>query len=483
MFRHSMRALLHVVLIHAAIVAPVHAQGWTFDARTIALGGAGDGNLATGLAGKQRPYKVIVVPLGVTRVLNDKDTFDPNSSSFDPILLVEDAINPLHLMFGRDVSPARAAFVNDIRNATLNRDLNAYRGFVPAAALNGEGLVDPTFGFTMRFSKPPTGGFQGIRVAAGPYIPLQSNNAFDPDLRALLASSSPVALRNTTFEITSQTRLQAGVAIAGGYRAHFPWRGDSRPRSPRDGVYVAADFDYIKGLTYADFNMAVAIDTDAAGLGHHASRLRADRIYQAVVHFREWTCHQRRRACRPQQDRSRRGRAGAREPDGLEPRGDDDLLIAQPDLGQFGLRRVSRTDTRPAANDDTCRIPVQRCLSRRWCVRARRPPTRVQWHERSRRRRVPSKTGGIAGRGQALERLLEPGRGSRLECRRKARHRRGLVHDDSEHRTPAGPRAGCVAPHHACSTGLKRSSPESPRQETAHPVLLASAVSSAPIVR
>ncbi|MGE3955239.1 MAG: hypothetical protein AB7H96_00860 [Vicinamibacterales bacterium] len=245
---------------------PAAAQGWTFDARKIALGGAGDGNLASGMAGDRRPYSVIVMPFGIFRVLENKDRFDPEASDFDPIRLAEDIASPLHYMLATEANPQRAAFVNDIRNARLSRDLNVYRGFVPAQSLTGEGLADPTVGYTFKVSKPPSGGFQGIRVGAGPYLPVRSRNEFDPDLLALLSSSTPVVARNTAFDITSQTRGALGLAVAVGYRAHFPWGGSSAFNGKRDGLYVAADYDYIKAFRLEDVDLAVRLATDSAGL-------------------------------------------------------------------------------------------------------------------------------------------------------------------------------------------------------------------------
>lgn len=256
------------IVAAAVLLIPTgaHAQGWTFDARKIALGGAGDGNLASGLVPPARPYRVVVLPFGLLRVMGDKDTFDPGSTEFDPIVLVEDISNPLHLLLNRQANPARQRFVRDIRNATLSRDLNVYRGFTPADTLNAEGLVDSTVGYTFKLAKGRRGGFQGIRLGAGPYIPVRSTNSLDPDLIGLLGSSTPVVLRNTRLDMTSQTRGQLGVAIAGGYRAHIPWSAQSAFSTARDGLFIAADYNYIKGFAFADIDLAVRLDTDANGL-------------------------------------------------------------------------------------------------------------------------------------------------------------------------------------------------------------------------
>lgn len=265
--RLTVTRLLPVIgLLFLLVPRTVGAQGWTFDARKIALGGAGDGNLASGMVAPRRPYRVVVMPFGIARILADKDAFDPGSSDFDPILLIEDVANPLHLLLDHQVNTAQQAFVNDIRNARLSRDLNAYRGFTPAASLNAEGLVDSTVGYTIRLSGKRSPGFQGIRIGGGPYIPVRSENSIDPELVGLLGSSSAVVLRNATLDLASRTRGQVGVAIAGGYRGHFPWPDGSTFSGTRDGLYVAADYEYIRGLAFADIDFAVRLDTDANGL-------------------------------------------------------------------------------------------------------------------------------------------------------------------------------------------------------------------------
>ena len=58
---------------------------------------------------------------------------------------------PIHFIIGRSSgNSGEAAFVSDIRNATLSRDLSKYKGFVPANTLLGEGLAAPNFGGTIK---------------------------------------------------------------------------------------------------------------------------------------------------------------------------------------------------------------------------------------------------------------------------------------------------------------------------------------------
>lgn len=77
--------------------------------------------------------------------------------------------------------------VSDIRNATLNRDLSKYKGFVPAHDILAEGLVSPSFGHTFKVLRGPGGGFQGVYVGAAPYISLHANGLVDQGLTNGLA--------------------------------------------------------------------------------------------------------------------------------------------------------------------------------------------------------------------------------------------------------------------------------------------------------
>src|SRR5438876_2806617 len=119
------------------------AQNWSFDARTIGMGGTGStGNLASSMIDKERRYTPIVLPFGLFQVLSDLDIYDPNSPKFDPIRALEYAASPLHFVVGRDTSTSgEALFVSDIRNETFSRDLSKYRGFAPSSNILAAGLV------------------------------------------------------------------------------------------------------------------------------------------------------------------------------------------------------------------------------------------------------------------------------------------------------------------------------------------------------
>ena len=80
---------------------------------------------------------------------------------------IEYAASPIHYIVGRDDRNAASAFVTDLSNGTLNRDLNTYRGFYPPTSVSAEGLASPNWGDTFKFSEDPNGPFQGIYVGAG----------------------------------------------------------------------------------------------------------------------------------------------------------------------------------------------------------------------------------------------------------------------------------------------------------------------------
>jgi hypothetical protein len=226
--------------------------------------GVGEGNLAADLVPPERRYTSIVVPLGLLQVLPNLDVFDPDDPNFDVLRAVDYVGNPFHYSFNRNEREGDVDFLKNIIDSGFSQDLNDYRGFAPPEHLVAGGLMAPSWGYTFKFYRGANQSFQGIYVGAGPYISLQTDLRFDPDLIAILDSPSPVAVTpNTSFFATNSTAQQAAVAITGGYRAKVPFQSAT---SMRDGVYVSFNFNYLIGLRHdaADFNLQ--IDTDSAGL-------------------------------------------------------------------------------------------------------------------------------------------------------------------------------------------------------------------------
>ena len=243
---------------------PASAQNWSFDARKIALGSAGgDQNLATQMIEEARNYRAIVLPFGLFQVIHDLDKLDPTNDKFDLIRTAEYAASPIHYTFGRDKADSGSRFVEDIRNATLNRDLNSYRGFVPANQPRSEGLASPNWGHTFKIATGPGGAFQGVYVGAGPYFSMQSDVAIDPQLITILSSSSNVYLPNAEMHLGNANVGQMAAAITGGYRGRFAL---PNAVSDRDGIYVAVNYNFLHGFQYDDVNLALRLDTDRTGL-------------------------------------------------------------------------------------------------------------------------------------------------------------------------------------------------------------------------
>jgi hypothetical protein len=268
-----MRAAVTSVLAVLMTAATASAQDWSFDARDIAMGGVGaTGNLSTKMIDEQRDYTSIVLPFGLIQVFKDLNIFDPNSSKFDPVRAIEYAASPMHYGLDRgQTNGGEALFVSDMRNATLSRDLSRYKGFVPANNLLAEGLVAPNFGGTIKLFKGARGSFQGIYVGAGPYLSVRSSSTFDSGLTGVLTNG--VNVPNALFPITNADEGQLALAITGGYRGRFGWRSGIGSGSAREGLYVAANYNYLRGFQYENDAMAITLRTAPTGLLIDASNI------------------------------------------------------------------------------------------------------------------------------------------------------------------------------------------------------------------
>jgi hypothetical protein len=252
------------------------AQGWSFDARDMALGGVGaTRNLSSKMIDEQRDYTSITLPLGLIQVLKDRDVYDPSSPKFNPILTFEYAANPVVYVIGReDRSPGEVLFVSDLRNATLSRDLSKYKGLVFDNAPLAEGLVTPNFGHTFKVKQGSGGAFQGVYVGAGPYLTLHDSALISPGLTNVFATGVNVA--NAHFPIVNDDLAQLALAVTGGYRGRFAWPAGIGGGSERDGLYAAANFNYLRGFMYEDDDLAIQLDTDGVGLVTDASHITID---------------------------------------------------------------------------------------------------------------------------------------------------------------------------------------------------------------
>src|SRR5262245_5744081 len=210
-----------------------------------------------------RNYGTVVLPFGLFQVMRDFDKLKPTSDQFDLIRTMEYAASPLHYTFGRDTTDSGSRFVEDIRSATLHRDLNYYRGFIPANLPPAEGLAAPNWGRTIKLRRGPGGAYQGVYIGAGPYFSMRSEVAIDEQLITILSSSSDLYLPDAQMPLDNTNRGQMAAAFTGGYRARFALPNAS---SDRDGIYVALNYNYLRGFLYEDVNLALHMDTDRTGL-------------------------------------------------------------------------------------------------------------------------------------------------------------------------------------------------------------------------
>ena len=239
---------------------PAYGQGYIGDARRVGMGGVGDwGNIAWELVEEESTYRSIPIPIGLFQVFSDLDVFDPDSDEFNPALIMSYAANPMHYQFSRGGSDSGQQFLLDIVNAEVNRDLTAYSGFSPRTDLSSGGVASPDWGKTFWFSDNDVGTSHGFRVAAGPYVSVDTGLSVDEDLVAAFDDPLP----NSSHAIDSRTGLQGAAALTFGYRGRF-----SLPDavSDRDGVYVGVNYRYLYGIYYTDFDIDVRFDTDDMGL-------------------------------------------------------------------------------------------------------------------------------------------------------------------------------------------------------------------------
>src|SRR5215471_5997885 len=119
---------LAAVYIGLMMMYPASAftQSFGGDARKIGMSGSIDDseNLTSDMM-KESSYRSIGMPFGLIQLYKDRNSFDPSKDTFDPVRLLEDASNPLHLSLTRDAGGG--AFIHDLVNAHFNRDLNSYK--------------------------------------------------------------------------------------------------------------------------------------------------------------------------------------------------------------------------------------------------------------------------------------------------------------------------------------------------------------------
>jgi len=257
-----MRSFIRLAAMSAVLCGAAgnaHAQSSTGDAREVALGGVDyAGRILADSAGPQSPS--FVVPLGLLQLLNDREALRVGSGRFDPSLVFEYSAVPTHWVIGREPSVPRARFIDDIRGAHLSPDLTVYRGFKPAATLQGGGRLSPAFGKTFTVRRTERITHQAF-AGAGPYLTIDTTGHFDDRLVSLLGGSSP-SLPDASLRIGNHSAGQAAAQFTGGYRAQVA----VGPASTGNHIELFADYNYLHGFRYEDADFDLRIATDDRGM-------------------------------------------------------------------------------------------------------------------------------------------------------------------------------------------------------------------------
>jgi hypothetical protein len=260
------RSFVAALVLMTAFASSAWAQNYSFDARRIALGGAGGTpNVASKLVERQRRYKSILIPIGLVKLLTDLHVFYPNREDFDLSRAVEFSTAPLHFVFGRGEDITARSFFRDILNASLNSDPNAYSGFALPVLTETEGLVSLTWGKTFMLREDQR-SFQAIYVGAGPYLAADAYFDFDAELERILSGSGNRYVPSATLGMGGGETNRLALDITGSYRARFPLFAGDDPRASRNGMYVAVNYHHLQGFRYDKFDARLQLDTDTNGL-------------------------------------------------------------------------------------------------------------------------------------------------------------------------------------------------------------------------
>jgi hypothetical protein len=255
------------VLLVTSTASSAYAQNYSFDARRIALGGAGGTpNVASALVERRRRYKSFVIPLGLVRVLKNVSVFYPNREDFDFSSAVEFATRPFHYVLGRvEDHPGFRQLFADIRDAAIDSDLNAYAGFETSRLDFVEGLIAPNWGYTFMLHEDDR-SFQGIYVGAGPYLAVRADYNVNSEFQRVLDGSGDTYVPAATLGLSGGTRQQLALDVTGAYQARFPLFVGDGESARRNGMYVVANYHYLHGFRYDEVNADLNLETDAAGM-------------------------------------------------------------------------------------------------------------------------------------------------------------------------------------------------------------------------
>lgn len=264
----KLRMSVFVLSVCVCAVNTASAQNWSFDARKVGLGSpTGGENLASKMIADESEYRTLVLPFGLIQVFRDFKQLNPTNHEFDLVRTIEYAAAPLNYTIGRDHSGTKEdKFIVDIGNGELSRNLNDYKGFIPVNQPAAGGLAAPSWGKTFRVRQGAAGAFQGVYVGAGPYVSMRAMPRIDEQLIRILSADERVYIPDTQLSAQNDVQGQFALAVAGGYRGRFAWPSGVGRGTDREGLYVAANYNYLHGFRYEDIEAGLRMDTDASGL-------------------------------------------------------------------------------------------------------------------------------------------------------------------------------------------------------------------------
>ena len=129
-----------------------------------------------------------------------------------------------------------------------------------------EGLASPSWGHTFKFRESDNGTFQGFYVGAGPYLSMQTSAADRP--RAGRPVGEPDPGIHPEHQLLPVERYGEPVGAGGDRRVPRAlrvagWWGSG---SELDGLYIGANYHYLHGFGYENFEPDARLDTNAQGL-------------------------------------------------------------------------------------------------------------------------------------------------------------------------------------------------------------------------
>jgi hypothetical protein len=93
---------------------------------------------------------------------------------------------------------------------------------------------------------------------------MHAAGTIDRGFTGVLASG--VNVPNAEFPLINTDEGQFALAVTGGYRGRFGWPAGTGSGTDREGLYVAANYNYLRGFEYQNVDMTIRLNTDSSGL-------------------------------------------------------------------------------------------------------------------------------------------------------------------------------------------------------------------------